>query len=29
MVRMLTPVAASEMMLNEGLDILETAELGN
>jgi len=28
-VRMLTPLTASEMILNEGLDILEAAILGN
>jgi 4-aminobutyrate aminotransferase / (S)-3-amino-2-methylpropionate transaminase / 5-aminovalerate transaminase len=28
-VRMLTPLTASDMVLNEGLDILEAAILGN
>ena len=28
-VRLLTPLTASEMVLNEGLDILESAILGN
>jgi len=28
-VRMLTPLTASEMILKEGLDILESAILGN
>jgi 4-aminobutyrate aminotransferase / (S)-3-amino-2-methylpropionate transaminase / 5-aminovalerate transaminase len=28
-VRMLTPLTASEMILNEGLDVLESAILGN